>query len=131
MPPLPIVEELEVVEELGPGRRPSGPGHVVDKLDLQRREEALRDGIVLANSPAAHAADDPMLLQHTLVGATGVLPKFNRSSQHRIERGCDDDTRKAFGTGRASETTLARPALGWSARGAAPVLGGDCDRTLE
>src|SRR5262245_34366059 len=60
-----------------------------------------------------------------------VLAKFNRSSQHRIERGCDDDTRKAFGTGRASETTLARPALGWSARGAAPVLGGDCDRTLE
>src|SRR5215510_16402782 len=81
MPPLPIVEELEVVEELGPGRRPSGPGHVVDKLDLQRREEALRDGIVPANSPAAHAADDPMLLQHTLVGATGVLTPAVRMMQ--------------------------------------------------
>jgi putative transposase len=41
----------------------------------------------------------------------GVQTKFNRSSQHRTERGCDDDTKKAFGTGGASETTLARPAL--------------------
>src|SRR5438132_1356534 len=57
--------------------------------------------------------------------------KFNRSSQHRTERGCDDDTKKAFGTGRTSETTLARPALGSAAREATPVLGGNCDRTLE
>ena len=45
----------------------------------------------------------------------GAQPKFNRSSQHRTERGCDDDTKKAFGTGRTSETTLARPALGSAA----------------
>jgi hypothetical protein len=44
-----------------------------------------------------------------------ALPKFNRSSQHRTERGCDDDTRKAFEPGRTSETTLARPALGSAA----------------
>jgi len=44
-----------------------------------------------------------------------VILKFNRSSQHRTERGCDDDTKKAFGTGRTSETTLARPALGSAA----------------
>jgi len=45
----------------------------------------------------------------------GSQLKFNRSSQHRTERGCDDDTKKAFGTGRTSETTLARPALGSAA----------------
>jgi transposase InsO family protein len=45
----------------------------------------------------------------------GTQPKFNRSSQHPTERGCDDDTKKAFGTGRTSETTLARPALGSAA----------------
>jgi hypothetical protein len=43
------------------------------------------------------------------------LPKFNRSSQHRTERGCDDDTKKAFGPGRTSQTALARPTLGWAA----------------
>jgi putative transposase len=45
----------------------------------------------------------------------GSQPKFNRSSQRRTGRGCDDDTKKAFETGRTSETTLARPALGSSA----------------
>jgi hypothetical protein len=45
----------------------------------------------------------------------GMLAKFNRSSQHPTERGCDDDTKKAFGTVRTSETTLARPALGSAA----------------
>jgi hypothetical protein len=37
MPPLPIVEALEVLEELGAGRRPGGPGRVVDQLDLLRQ----------------------------------------------------------------------------------------------
>jgi putative transposase len=45
----------------------------------------------------------------------GIETKFNRSSQHRTERGCDDDTKKAFGMGRTIETTFARPALGSAA----------------
>src|SRR3989442_15134774 len=48
MPPLPIVEELEVLEELGARRRPSGSGRVMDRLDLQRREEALGKLVVAA-----------------------------------------------------------------------------------
>ena len=63
MPPLPIVEELEVLEELGVRLRPGGPDGVVDQLDLQRREEALGDCVVPAIAPAAHAADDPVQLQ--------------------------------------------------------------------
>jgi putative transposase len=54
----------------------------------------------------------PGLLHHS---DRGSQPKFNWSSQHRTERGCDDDTKKAFGMGRTSETTLARPALGSAA----------------
>ena len=73
MPPLPIVEELEILEELGARRRPSGPGHVVDQLDLQRREKALGDGVVPAIALTAHAADDPVVRQHPLVVAAGVL----------------------------------------------------------
>jgi hypothetical protein len=54
--------------------------------------------------------------EDALIVATGVLPKFNRSSQHRTEKGCDDDdTKKAVGTGWTSETALARPALGSTA----------------
>ena len=111
----PIVEGLEVIEELTARRGPRGPGRVVDELDLQRGEEALGDGVVPAVAPPAHTADDAVLREHPLVIAAGVLLKFNRSSQHRTERGCDDDTKKAFGTGRTSETTLARPALGSAA----------------
>src|SRR5262245_22974280 len=59
MPPLPIVEELEVLEELGARCRPSGPGRVVDQLNLQRREKALGDGVVPAVAATAHTADGP------------------------------------------------------------------------
>src|SRR2546425_2973630 len=72
MPPLPIVEELEILEELGARRRPSGPGRVVDQLDLQRREKALGDGIVPAIAATAHAADDSVLRQHPLVVAPAI-----------------------------------------------------------
>src|SRR5439155_8800267 len=48
---------------------PRGPGRV----DLQRGEEALGDGVVPAVAPPAHAADDPVLRQHPLVVAAGVL----------------------------------------------------------
>ena len=115
MPPLAVVEELEVLDELGARRGARGPGGAVDELDLHRREEALGDGVVPAVAPPAHAADDPMLCQYPLVVVARVLPKFNRSSQQRTERGCDDDRKKAVGTGRTSETTLARPALGSAA----------------
>ena len=64
-------------------------------------------GMALARRRPAHG-----LLHHS---DRGSQPKFNRSSQQRTERGCDDDRKKAVGTGRTSETTLARPALGSAA----------------
>src|SRR2546427_4672465 len=73
MSPLSVVEELEVVEELGARRSPRGPFGVVDEFDLHRREKALGDGVVPAVAPTAHAADDPMLRQPPLVVAAGVL----------------------------------------------------------
>src|SRR5207245_276134 len=88
-------------------------------LALDALEQALYDRPLAGDERLIHHSD------------RGVQLKFNRSSQHRTERGCDDDTKKAFGTGRTSETTLARPALGSAAREATPVLGGNCDRTLE
>jgi transposase InsO family protein len=72
-------------------------------LALDALEQALYARPGVAAAPLVHPSD------------RGVQPKFNRSSQHRTERRCDDDTKKAFGTGRTSETTLARPALGSAA----------------
>src|SRR3989449_4039742 len=86
MPPLAIVEELEVLEELGARRRPSGPGRVMDQLDFQRREEALGDGVVPAVAPAAHTADDPVLRQDPLVVAAGVLTSAIRMMQQTLRR---------------------------------------------
>src|SRR3989449_7298058 len=86
MPPLAIVEELEVLEELGARRRPSGPGRVMDQLDFQRREEALGDGVVPAIALAAHTADDPVLRQHPLVVAAGVLTSAIRMMQQTLRR---------------------------------------------
>jgi len=81
MPSLPVVENLEVIEQLGARRRPRGPRRVVDELDLQRREETLGHGVVPAIASAAHAAHDPVLGQDALVVAAGVLRRFKESSQ--------------------------------------------------
>jgi putative transposase len=74
---------------------------ITDALTL----EALRMALARRQPPRG-------LLHHS---DRGSQAKFNRSSQHPTERGCDDDTKKAFGTVRTSETTLARPALGSAA----------------
>src|SRR5437867_10811977 len=73
MPPLPVVEDLEILEEFDARRGPRGPGRVVDELDLQRREETLGHRVVPAIAPATHAADDPVLGQDALIVAAGVL----------------------------------------------------------
>src|SRR2546426_1828385 len=73
MSPLPVVEDLKVIEQLGARRRPRGPRRVVHELDLQRREETLSHGIVPAIAAAAHAAHDSVLGQDALVVAAGVL----------------------------------------------------------
>jgi hypothetical protein len=75
----------------------------------------LRAALAVAALQMALAARRPEPGQLVHHSDRGVQPKFNRSSQHRTERGCDDDTKKAIGTGRTRETALARPALGSAA----------------
>ena len=52
-------------------------------LALDALEQALYDRPIIQAEPLVHHSD------------RGVQLKFNRSSQHRTERGCDDDTKKA------------------------------------
>ena len=82
MPPLTIVELLEVLEDLAVRLRPRGPARVVGQLDLHRGEEALRHGIIPAVTAPAHAADDPVCRQGAPIVGARVLGEFNRSSQH-------------------------------------------------
>jgi len=92
----------------------------------------LKAELALAALRMALAARGPRpgtLIHHS---DRGVQGGFNRSSQHRAPgRGYDDCTEAAFGACRTSQTVLARPTRGGAAGGAAPVLGGDCGRTLE
>src|SRR2546428_9148164 len=87
MPPPPVVEDLEVIEQLAARRRPRGPRRVVDELDLQRREETLGHGVVPAIAPAAHAAHDPVLGQDALVVAAGVLTAAIGMMEQPLRRG--------------------------------------------
>jgi transposase InsO family protein len=72
-------------------------------LEASLAVAALR-GALAARTPAPGS-----LIHHS---DRGVLGGFNWSSQHRIQRGCNDGTQKTFGTRRTSETEFARPTLG-------------------
>lgn len=103
----------------------------IEQLALERRDEALTPGVVVRVTLAAHRRSHAGLPTSTSEGERRVLGEFKRSSQHLTERGCDDDTEAVFGAGRTSQVALARPTVGGAVRGAAPVLVGDCGRTLE
>ena len=72
-------------------------------LALDALEQALYDRPLIQAEPLVHHSD------------RGAQGEFKRSSQHLTGGGCDDDTVAAFGAGRTSQTTLARPPLGAAA----------------
>ena len=74
MAPLAVIEHLDVLEQLGAGRRARLPRRIMHQLDLQRREEALGHGIVPTIAAPARAADDARVGEHRLVVTAGVLP---------------------------------------------------------
>jgi hypothetical protein len=110
-----VVPAFDEVEDGEPRLRLSLEPAAIEEFALEGREEALAQRVVVRVADAAHRRPDAGFVTSRAEGHRRVLPKFNRSSQHRTKRGCDDDTKKAVGTGRTSETTLARPALGSAA----------------
>ena len=73
MSPAPVVEGLDVVEEIGPCLF-SGLVHtVVHPFALQRAEEAFHGCIVIPGTDTVHAHLDAMVLQQRLIGAIRVL----------------------------------------------------------
>src|SRR5262249_33455274 len=57
-----------------------------DQFHLQRREEALGDGIVPAITATAHTADDPVLRQRPLVVPARILTPAIRMMQQAAGR---------------------------------------------
>lgn len=68
-----IVEDLDEVEDRRARLRSRLKLYVMNKLCLERRKEALCDGVIVAISFAAHAALNAAILEDASVLAAGVL----------------------------------------------------------
>jgi len=81
-----IVEHLDIVEDILLGIVLGCKGLALDALALQKLEEALSDGIVVAVSTPAHAWLQPMLFQEIAAVLAGELRAPIRMNHHRICR---------------------------------------------
>src|SRR5215217_3176200 len=89
VPAAAVVEDLDVVEDLVAQLGLGWPAAAVDELFLERREEALGDGVVVAVAAAAHRLRDPGGARLLAEGKRDELGEFTRSSQHFQGRSCD------------------------------------------
>lgn len=74
MQPLPVVEDLDEVEDRGPRLLVSGEGAMVREVILERGEEALCHGVVETVAFSTHAGHDAVLQQQCPVFARGIDP---------------------------------------------------------
>src|SRR5450755_1023009 len=95
----PVVERLDVLEHRGPGFGLGGPGAAVDEVLLQARVEALHRGVVEAVSAGSVGHLDPDEAAAVGEHQRRVLGGFNWSSQHSIERSCDEHAEAEVGSG--------------------------------
>src|SRR5690606_15149581 len=70
---LPVVDDLDPFDHVSLGFIACSVAAMVNTLELQGAEEALRARVVPAVALAAHRADDPMLGQHALILSARVL----------------------------------------------------------
>ena len=90
MAPLAVVEELDVFEDCTTRLGSRAPLSLVHQFDFESGEEAFRHRIVPTVSAPAHAADDSVLGEQSLIFPARVLGRFKRSSQY-LDRGNWDD----------------------------------------
>ena len=73
MAPLAIVEDFDVVEDIGTGLSPRLPGRAPDEFPFQGREKAFHRGVVPAVGAPAHTALDAVFGELGPVGGAGIL----------------------------------------------------------
>jgi len=76
-----IVVAFDVAEQVAPRLVAGGPAMLVDEFDLQRVEEALHGGVIVAVAGAAHGWDGADRAELIDVGLRCELGGLNRSSQ--------------------------------------------------
>jgi hypothetical protein len=79
---LPIIEHLDVFEDVLRRFTSCGVVPMIDQFTLERPEETFDAGVVPAVALAAHAGDETVLIEQTLVARGRILGGFNRSTQH-------------------------------------------------
>ncbi len=82
MAPLPIIEHLDILEDVLCRLAPRRALPMVHELALQRPEETFHAGVVPAIAFAAHAGRDAVGGEHLLVPPRGILGGFKWSLQH-------------------------------------------------
>lgn len=73
MPALPVVEALDVIEDIGSGLRSCCIGFSIHSFPLQQSKEALHGSIVITAPDCAHATNDVVLLEKGLIFVAGIL----------------------------------------------------------
>ena len=84
MPPLAVVEQFDVFEQLVAGLSSGTPPAPMDQFNFERGEETFRHRVVPAVAFTAHATLDAVDRQQLLILVAGVLPGFKWSSQHNV-----------------------------------------------
>ncbi len=81
MPPLPVVKDLDVVDQAALSLVARLVPLMEDAFRLQRRKEAFHGGVIVAVAVPAHAADGLMLGKHLRVRAGAILAAAVRVAQ--------------------------------------------------
>ena len=86
MSPLPVVEQLDVFEQLVAGLSSGTPPAGIDQFDFEGGEKAFRHRVVPAIAFTAHAALDAVYRQQLLILVAGVLAAAIRVMQQTLRR---------------------------------------------
>src|SRR2546422_6791056 len=111
MHPLAIVKDLDKLKGWAPGFGPCLERPVMPQLVLQRAEEALRDGVIVAVPPATHTGHQPMLGEDLPIGRRRILAALIRVvNQARLRPAVEQGNLEAsVGRGRSGRRCLAQP----------------------
>src|SRR5438270_6043858 len=86
MSPLPVVEQLDVFEQLVACLSSGTPPARIDQFDFEGGEKAFRHRVVPAVAFTAHAAVDAVYRQQLLILVAGVLAAAIRVMQQTLRR---------------------------------------------
>ena len=113
---LPIVEHLDVFEDVLLGFVSGDIRSLVYQLTLERPEETFDARVVPAVAFATHTGDEAILRESPLVARGGILGGFKWSLQHLDGGGCDEHSKATCGSVWAAALAITRSTAGGRTR---------------